>query len=211
MPIRLAIADDHNLVRAGLVEFLGASPGMAVVIEAADGKELLEKLPSNQVDLVLLDLNMPGLSGTDLISHIKNTYPDMLIMVLSGDEQLNMVRNAISAGASGYICKSCLPQILLDAISKIIATGKYLSPLMSKQLVYTYGFPDAKNTGVDLSSREMEILRLIVEGKSINEIASQLFISNKTVSTHKHNMLKKLELNGIADLVRYAMEHKIFQ
>lgn len=210
MAIHLAVADDHELVRAGLIQYLGASPGIEVAAEAASGVELLEKLLATQVDLLLLDMSMPGKNGVDLISHIKSIYPDLLILVLSMHDEVNTVLRAMKAGASGYICKDCSPQTLLDAIRKVVATGRYLSPLMAERLAYASTSPDPGNIELILSDRELEIFRLIVEGKSVSEIAEQLFISDKTVSTHKCNLLCKLELKGVADLVRYAIEHKLF-
>lgn len=210
MVIRLAITDDHELVRAGLVQYLGASPGIEVAAEAASGDDLLEKLRAAQIDLLLLDMSMPGENGVDLIAHIRSIYPDLLILVLSMHNETQVVMRAMKAGASGYICKDCSPQTLLEAIRKVIATGKYLSPSMAEQLAYASTSSDPNNIELILSDRELEIFRLIVEGKSVSEIAEQLFISDKTVSTHKCNLLCKLELKGVADLVRYAIEHKLF-
>lgn len=142
MKIRLAITDDHELVRAGLVQYLGATPGIDVVVEAASGNELLEKLRTTTPDLLLLDMSMPGISGEDLIVHIRSTYPDMHILVLSMHNETQVVSRAMKAGASGYIGKDCSPQTLLEAIRKVIATGKYLSPELSEQLAYASTSPD---------------------------------------------------------------------
>lgn len=210
MVIRLAIADDHRLVREGLAQYLGASPDIKVVAEAADGDELLEKLRATTPDLLMLDMTMPGESGVDLIDHVKSLYPDLPVLILSMHDEVNMVLRAMRAGASGYICKDCSPQVLLEAIRKVMATGRYLSPAMAEQLAYASTSPDLDNIELVLSDRELEIFRLIVEGKSVGEIAEQLFISDKTVSTHKSNLLNKLGLKGVADLVRYAIEHKLF-
>ena len=210
MVIRLAITDDHELVRAGLVQFVGASPGFEVVAEATNGDELLAILRATQIDLLLLDMSMPGISGEELIARIKSTYPDMHILVLSMHNEIQVVLRAIKAGASGYICKDCSPQILLEAIRKVVATGKYLEPAMAERLVYAAVYPDPNNIELILSERELEIFRLIVEGKSVSEIAEQLFISDKTVSTHKCNIHSKLGLKSVAELVRYAIEHKLF-
>lgn len=137
MVIRLAITDDHELIRAALVQFLGLSPGIEVIAEASSGGELLEKLRATQIDLLLLDMSMPGENGAALIGHIKSIYPDLLILVLSAHNEVNTVMRAMKAGASGYICKDCSPQTLIEAILKVVATGKYLSPLMAEQLAYT--------------------------------------------------------------------------
>lgn len=210
MITRLLITDDHELVRAGLVQFLGGSPGIEVAGEAANGEELLEKLRATQVDLLLLDMTMPGKSGVDLITHIKGIYPDLLILVLSMHNEVNIVMRAVKAGVSGYICKDCSPQMLLEAIRKVITTGKYLSPLMAEQLVYASTSPALDNIELALSDRELEIFHMLVDGKSVSEIANQLFISDKTVSTHKKHLLGKLGLKNVAELVRYAMQYELF-
>lgn len=145
MVIRLAITDDHELVRLGLVQFLGSSPGIEVVAEATNGDELLAKLHATQVDLLLLDMSMPGMSGEDLIARIKSTYPDMHILVLSMHNETQVVLRAMKAGASGYICKDCSPQTLLEAVRKVVVTGKYLEPAMAEQLAYAVASPALDN------------------------------------------------------------------
>lgn len=206
--IRLILADDHELVRAGLVQFLGSSPGIKIVAEASGGTELLEKLSTNQADLLLLDMTMPGISGEGLIASIRSAWPDMLILVLGMHNETQVVLRAMKAGASGYICKDCSPQTLLEAIRKVVVTGKYLDPAMVERLAYATAstVPSAQV----LSERELQVFHLIVEGKSISEIARQLFISDKTASTHKCNIHSKLGLKNVAELVRYAIEHKLF-
>lgn len=210
MIIRLAITDDHELVRKGLIQYLSSSPGIEVVADAGSGDELLKKLRVSDPDLLLLDLSMPGKCGVDLIGHIKSLYPSLLILVLSMHNEVSVVLRAMKAGASGYICKDCSPKTLLEAIQKVVSTGKYLSPQMAEQLAYASTLTDAGGIEHTLSERELEIFRLIVEGKSAGEIARQLFISDKTVSTHKSNLLSKLGLKNAAELVRYAMQNKLF-
>lgn len=212
MVVRVMIIDDHNLVRAGLSRFLNESAGIEVVAEASNGEELLQKLRTVQADLLLLDMTMPGLSGAELITRIKSLYPALHILVLSMHDETQVVSSALKAGASGYICKDCSPKVLLDAIQKTMETGKYLNPEMAEKLAFfstsTPAGPDAVE--LMLSDREMEIFRLIVEGKNISEIAQQLFISDKTVSTHKARLLKKLGLKNTVELVRYSMQQKLF-
>lgn len=210
MAIRLAITDDHHLVRNGLVQYLSMSPDIQIVTEAASGEEILEKLRIITPDLLLLDMTMPGKSGVDLLGHIKSLYPDMLILMLSMHNDVNMVLRAMKAGASGYICKDCSPETLLEAIRKVISTGRYLSPQMAEQLAYASVVSEAENIEHILSGRELEIFRLIVEGQDVGDIANRLFISDKTVSTHKSHMLNKLGLKNTAELVRYAMQHQLF-
>lgn len=210
MAIRLGITDDHELVRAGLVQYLGGAPDIEVVVEASNGTELLEKLRTTSLDLLLLDMTMPGRSGTDLISYIKNLYPGVRILVLSMHNEIQVVMRAMKAGASGYLCKDCSPQVLREAIQEVMKTGKYLHPSMAQQLAYVSFSPDPSDIELLLSGRELEIFRLIVEGKSVSEIAQQLYISDKTVSTHKSHLLNKLGLKNIAELVRYALQRELF-
>lgn len=143
MTIRLLVTDDHELVRAGLVQYLGISPGIEVVAEAANGTELLEKLRSTSVDLLLLDMTMPGMSGEELIERVKQAYPDLHILVHSMHNEIQVVRRAMKAGASGYISKDCTPQALFNAIRETIETGKYLNPAIAEQLAYTTALTDA--------------------------------------------------------------------
>lgn len=209
MAIHLFVADDHDLVRAGLVEYVGLSPDIEVVGEAASGDELLEKLQTTFADMLLLDLIMPGLCGTELISRVRSSYPGMRILVLSMHNETRVVLRALRAGASGFICKDCKPQILLEAIRKISITGKYLSPAMAEQIAFFSGPIEQEPIELILSGRERQIFHLIVDGKKIQEIAKELVISDKTVSTHKYNLLNKLGLKSVAELVRYAMEEKL--
>lgn len=208
--MRILITDDHELVRAGLVHLFEETMDIDVAGEAANGEELLLKLQTTQVDLLLLDMDMPGENGLDLIRHIKLDYPDLLILILSMHNEVGVVSRAIQSGASGYICKDCSPKTLLEAIRKIISTGKYLSPSMAEELAYAAIPSYAKDAQSVLSARELEVFRLLVEGNNNEAIARQLFISDRTVSSHKSNLLNKLRLKNVVELVHYATQHKLF-
>lgn len=210
MVTRLMITDDHELVRSGLVQFMATSPDVQVVAEASCGADLLEKLRSVQVDVLLLDLVMPGICGAELVARVRGGNPNLRILVLSMHNDTQTVLRAMKAGASGYITKNCSPQTLLDAVRKIAATGKYLDPEMAERLAFASSSADVDDVELTLSEREMQIFRLIVEGKCIKAIANELSISDKTVSTHKAHILAKLGLKSVADLVRYAMQGKLF-
>ncbi len=209
MAISLLIADDHELVRAGLVQYLGLFPDIEVVGEAANGDELLEKLNNTFTDVLLLDLAMPGLSGTELIRKVRATHPGMCILVLSMHNETRVVVRALKAGACGYLCKDCSPLTLLEAIRKVSTTGKYLSTAMAEQIAFYPGPLEQDPVELLLSDRERQIYHLLVDGKNVKDIAKQLAISDKTVSTHKFNLLNKLGLKGVADLVRYALQEKL--
>lgn len=210
MNVRILITDDHELVRAGLVHLFEGELGVEVAGQAANGEELLLKLQSTPVDLVLLDMDMPGENGLDLIRHIKKDHPDLLILILSMHDEVSVVSRAIQAGASGYIGKDCSPQVLVEAIHKVVSTGKYLTPLMAERLAYASASPEAKDVESILSVRELEIFRLLVEGNSNDAISKQLYISDRTVSAHKINLLNKLGLKNIVELVHYAFQNKLF-
>ncbi|MDD2914393.1 MAG: response regulator transcription factor [Gallionella sp.] len=136
MKIRLMAADDHDLIRSGLMQYFEMQQGIEVVAGAADGTELLEKLRFINVDMLLLDMGMPGISGTELISLIKTLYPDMHVLILSAHYDVRTVFDAMKAGASGYICKTCSPKTLLEAIQEVMSIGKYISPDLADQLAY---------------------------------------------------------------------------
>ena len=143
MTIRLLVTDDNDLVRTGLVQYLGMSPDIEVVAEAASGAELLEKLRSTSADLLLLDMAMPGMSGEELIGRVKQIYPGLRILVLSMHNEIQVVMRAMMAGASGYISKDRSPQELLEAIRETIETGKHLNPAIAEQLAYLAASTDS--------------------------------------------------------------------
>lgn len=209
--IRLMVVDDHELVRASLIQYLELAPDIKVIAQACDGAVLLEELRRTEVDMLLLDLNMPGLSDADLIARLRSLYPDLLILVLSMHNETQTIQRAMKAGASGYISKNCSPQDLVDAIRKVAASGKYLPPEIAERLAYasTIVDSDPDHPLANLSAREQQIFHLLTKGVSVGEIARQLYISDKTVSTHKSNLLSKLGLKNAAELMRYAMTHKL--
>lgn len=201
--IRLIIADDHPIVRGGLKHLFELSLEIDVVAEADNSRQLLSLLQDNDADLLLLDLNMPGFSGIELITYVSVQYADLPILVLSMHNELQVVARALKAGASGYLTKDNEPEILLSAIRKVAAGGRFIDPKLAENLVFEFNGIDEKKPHEKLSEREFEVMQLLAGGKSVNEIADVLFISNKTVSTHKTHLLKKLHLNNITELVRY--------
>lgn len=207
--IRLLIADDHAIVRGGLKQMLAQVPDFEVVGEATNGGEVLACLRQDPFDLLLLDLNMPGISGADLIARVKAHRTDLPILVLSMHNEPHVAVRALKAGANGYITKDCEPDILLTAIRKVVAHGRYIAPDLAEKMVFDATSMAQRPTHSLLSDRELEIFHLLASGKGVNDIALQLAISNKTVSTHKARLLEKLSLTGMADLMRYAMQHNL--
>ncbi|MFZ6847324.1 response regulator [Undibacterium sp. RuRC25W] len=203
--IRIIIADDHALVRAGLKRILAQVPDFEVVGEAANGSEVLDCVRDKFFDVLLLDLSMPGISGADLIARVRANR-EIPILVVSMHSEPYLAARVLRAGASGYITKDCDPEILIGAIRKVAANGNYITPELAEKLVFDKSSPQ-RALHTRLSDRESEVLFLLVNGKSVNEIAMQLSISNKTVSTHKVRLMEKLNLSNMAELMRYTMDN----
>jgi DNA-binding NarL/FixJ family response regulator len=208
--IRVMIADDHQLVRDGLKQLLLAAPGIEVVAEAADGHQALQAARNSNPDLALLDMSMPGPSGIDLVKRLKAACPAVRILVLSMHGERQYAARALKAGASGYLTKDSASEQLVTAIRKVAAGGVYLTDAAAESLLQNVVATDAA-PHERLSDREFEVLRLLAAGRSPTEIADQLHLSVKTVSTHKTHVLEKLGLDNAADLVRYAIQHGLVQ
>jgi len=205
--IRLLIADDHAIVREGLKQLIALTQDMIVAAEASNSTEVLQLVREGSFELLLLDMNMPSIASTELIGLIKTSQPALPILVYSMHNEVHVVTSALKAGACGYFSKNSDPKILMDAIRKVSNGGQYIDPVIAELMAFDSAFPQLKPPHTLLSERELEIFQLLVAGKSINEIAEQLFISNKTVSTHKTNLMEKMNIHNVADLVRYAVKY----
>ena len=203
--IRLLIADDHKIVRDGLRRIVAAAPDMEVAAEAANGDAALAQVKAGDFDLVMLDMSMPGLAGMDLIKRLKIEKPKLRILVLSMHGEHQYAARALKAGAAGYLNKDSAAEALLGAIRKVAGGGVHISEAAAASLLQA---ADSAPHGT-LSDREFEVLRLLVEGLSPTEIGDKLHLSVKTVSTHKARILEKLGLGSTAELVRYALDHKL--
>ena len=205
--IRVLLADDHQIVRDGLRRILAGQADLEVAGEAADGDEALALVRANDYDVAVLDLSMPGLSGLDLVKRLKLEKPKLRLLVLSMHAEQQYAVRALKAGASGYLTKDSASAQLIGALRKVAAGGVHVSEAAAAGLVSAAsgdGPPHAR-----LSDREFEVLKLLAGGASPTDIARQLHLSVKTVSTHKTRLLEKLGLGGTAELVRYALEHKL--
>lgn len=207
--IRLLIADDHAIVRGGLKQLFALAPDMQVIAEAASGAEVLSCLRQHPVDLLLLDLNMPGISSVDLIARVNAQQNDLPILMFSMHNEPLVAARMLKAGASGYITKNCEPDILLAAVRKVAAKSNYIDPDIAQKLVFEAASTASRPLHVLLSERELEVFRLLTTGLGVNDIAIQLTISRQTVSTHKARLLEKLNLSSMAELMRYAMQHDL--
>ncbi|MBI5005506.1 MAG: response regulator transcription factor [Nitrosomonadales bacterium] len=204
--IKVFIADDHAIVREGLKQLLALS-SVTLVGEAVSGAQLLESLRKVTADLLLLDMTMPGISGVELIERVRAQDPRLPILVLSMHNEPQIARRALTAGASGYCTKDSDPEVLIEAIRKVASGGRFIDPVLAESMAFDTGQHAQYQPREVLSDREFNILRLLVQGKSVNEIAAELVISNKTVSTHKARLMQKLNLKNNAELVRYGVDH----
>jgi DNA-binding NarL/FixJ family response regulator len=205
MKIRVLLADDHSLVREGLRGILAKAADLEVAAEAANGDEVLALVKKQELDVAVLDLSMPGLAGIALIKRLRIEKPKLRILVLSMHGEAQYAARALKAGASGYLTKDTAAAQLIGAIRKIAAGGVQISEAAAAQLLGRSAADAPPHTM--LSDREYEVLRLIVAGRSVTDIADALNLSVKTISTHKARILQKLRLSGTAELVRYALEH----
>jgi DNA-binding NarL/FixJ family response regulator len=203
--IRILVADDHAIVRSGLRQVIATTADLQVVAEAARGPEVLERARAGGIDLILLDMSMPGLGGIDLIRHLKAAHPHLPLLVLSMHNEGPVVTRALHAGAAGYVTKDSEPEILLAAIRKVAGGGRFLDPALVDATVFAGG-SDAPPHEI-LSDREFQVLQLLAQGHSVNAIGAMLHLSAKTVSTHKTRLMQKTGVANNADLVRYAIRH----
>jgi two-component system response regulator NreC len=211
MPTRILIADDHSLFRAGLTALLNAEPDLEVVGEAGTGEEALRLATELHPDLVLMDLNMPELDGIEATRWLAQLLPDLRMLILTMHEDNGLMREAIHAGASGYLLKRAIKSEMIDAIHCVLRGDLYVYPAMMRAL---FDKPQPVSTTIKtkveaLTSREVEVLRLIVQGYTNNQIADLLSISTRTVEYHRANLMGKLNLHSRVELVRYAADHGI--
>lgn len=207
--IKILVADDHPIVRRGLKQILSEDPSLVVAGEAADGPEVLDKARTNDYDLVLLDISMPGQDGLSVLKQLKSEKPELAVLVMSIHPENQYAVRVLKAGASGYITKDCAPQELISAIRAALAGRKYVSSSLAQDLASQLGKTGEKLSHEALSDREFSILRLIASGKPKQAIARELFLSPKTVSTYRSRVLKKMGLKTDADIIRYAIENRL--
>jgi two-component system invasion response regulator UvrY len=207
--IRILIADDHTLMREGLKQILSTAGDMLVVGEACDGSQTLDSIRDNALDLVLLDMSMPGRNGVDLIKQIKIEKPQLPILILSMHKESEYAVRTIRAGAAGYLCKDSAAQQLLSAIRAVARGGRFIGPEVAADLAFGLILRNDRLPHVLLSEREFLIFRLIATGDGITDIAQRLNLSAKTVSTYKTRVLQKMQMSTLADLIRYGLKHNL--
>ncbi|MCC6608638.1 MAG: response regulator transcription factor [Burkholderiales bacterium] len=209
MTTRVLIADDHAIVREGLRRILAADPAFAVAGEAKDGHEVMAAVRAGGFDVLLLDLSMPGRSGIDLLRQVKAERPELRVLVLSMHAEDQYAVRSIRAGASGYLTKDTATTQLVAALKKIAAGGLFITNAVAESLALGLQTSREEAPHKRLSDREYEVFLLLAGGASVTGIAARLHLSVKTVSTHKTRILEKMALGSLADLVRYAVAHKL--
>ena len=212
--LRILIADDHGLVRRGARAILNSRQGWSVVGEATNGREAVQKALELKPDVAVIDISMPELDGVEATRQLREAVPDTKVLVLSMHESDQMIQRALDAGAQGYILKSDLTECLVKAVKDVSDGKRFLTPKVSE--IVLEGFlkttgPDqpGERAGAKTTPRELEIIRLLAEGKSNREIAAQLGITVRTTETHRAKIMHKLGLHSLADLIHYALGHGI--
>jgi DNA-binding NarL/FixJ family response regulator len=217
-PVRILVADDHEIVRQGLRALLEAQAGWQIVGEAVDGREAVEKAKRLRPDIVVLDVSMPNLNGLEATRQIRKALPSTEVLILTMHDSEPLVREVLEAGARGYVLKSDAGRELMTALQTVHEHRPYLTSRVSE--IVLDGFlrsgggsdsPAPPPRSVRLSPREREIAQLLAEGKSNKEVASTLDISVKTAETHRTNLMRKLDLHSISELVRYAIRNKMVE
>jgi len=208
-PLRILICDDHALVRAGLQRLLESEPDLTVVGEAASADEVIAASRQRRPDVLLLDVTMPGRSGIDAVPDVLAASPATKVLILSMQDDPAYARRAFAAGASGYLVKEAAESELVQAIRDVAAGRRYVHPLLGARLV-AYSLKAAREPAPTLSQREHQVLHLLAHGHTNQEIARQLFISIRTVETHRARLMQKLGLRTRAELVSYALENGDF-
>lgn len=209
--IKLLIADDHPIVREGIKQILSDTPDIVISGEASDGDEVLEKIKKEKYDVVLLDISMPKKNGIEILDEVRRERLESRILILSIHSEEQYAIRALKAGAYGYLTKDSAPNELISAIKKISLGKKYISPSLTEKLVDNLGGDSDNPPHEVLSSREYQIMLLLASGKRVTDIASELFLSVKTVSTYKMRILKKMKMKSTFEIIYYAIKNRLIE
>jgi DNA-binding NarL/FixJ family response regulator len=209
----ILIADDHAVVRAGYKQFLEAEAGITAVGEAASGDETLSQLRRKPWNLLLMDIHMPRRSGLDILKHVKSGFPEVSVLIMSGLPEEQYARNVLRAGASGYLSKGGSAEELLKAVRTVFQGRRYVSQSLAEAMAADLGTPDSQNKPLhsSLSTREFQVFCKLAAGAAITDIATELSLSVKTVSTYRTRVLEKMQMKSNADMTSYALRNGIIQ
>lgn len=209
--ISILIADDHPVIRQGIRQILSDFPGETNIEEASSANELLRKIDNTVFSVIILDISMPGRSGLDTLMEIKEKYPSIPVLMLSMHPEEQYAFRVLKSGASGYLTKDSAPLELTQAVQKVLSGGKYITSSLAEKMADNLLDESDKPLHQQLSNREYEVLCKIAEGKNLNIVADELFISEKTVSTYRSRILEKMNMNSNTELIRYALKEGLVE
>jgi two-component system, NarL family, invasion response regulator UvrY len=207
--IQVLIADDHAIVRRGLRQIVADTNGIVVAGEAANGDELIRLVQERPWDVLILDISMPGRSGLELLKDVKLEQPDLPVLIFSIHPEGEFATRALRAGAAGYLPKETAPEELISAIRKVHTGGRYITSTQAENLLFQFQTDSTRPVHEELSNREYEVLRSLGAGKTISQIAAELNLSTKTVSTYRARLLEKMNMRNTAELTRYAIKNNL--
>lgn len=209
--LRVLIADDHPVVRRGVRGILEDAPDVGEVAEAETPQQVLDLVRATPWDVLLLDLGLPGRGGLEVLKDVRKEYPKLPVLILSMQPESQYAIRALRAGAAGYLTKESAPESLLLAIRKVHAGGRYVSAALAEQLAAAVGVDADTPAHQRLSDREFEVMRMLASGKSVSQVADQLALSVKTISTYRARILEKMEMATNADLTQYALRNHLIE
>lgn len=209
--MKILIVDDHAVVRQGIKQIITDMDGPVEVGEAGNGSDAVRMLRDGEWDMVLLDINLPGKNGIEVLKQIKSEWKKLPVLMLSMYSEDQYAMRAIRSGASGYMTKETAPDDLLNAINKVMRGGRYISAEVAEKLVFDQDEGGDELPHHELSDREYEVLRMIASGNSVSEIAEQLNLSVKTISTYRSRILEKMKMKHNAELTHYAIKHQLVE
>ena len=207
--IKLIIADDHPIVREGLKQIIADSQHFTVSDEAGDGPELLDKVRKEDFDVIILDLKMPVMDGLDVLKQLKVEKPRIPVIILTVHPEAQYALRILRAGASGYLTKESVSTELITAIRKVHRGGKYISPGLAEKIAFALDTDSEKMLHETLSDREYQVMYMIASGKTVTEIAEEISLSVKTISTYRARILEKMNMKTNAELTRYAFQNSL--
>lgn len=207
--IRILVADDHSVVRRGIVQIISDHQDMKVVAEAENGFQIMEKLGTLACDVILLDISMPGKNGLEVLRDIREQRPEIQVLMLSMYPEEQYALRALRSGAAGYITKSSAPDELIQAVRKVAIGGKYVTTSLAEKLAASFEFNADRQKHELLSDREFQVMCLIASGRTISDIADELNLSVKTISTYRARILEKMGMSNNAELTHYAISNRL--
>ncbi len=207
--MKVLIADDHPVVRQGVKQILSEDPYFKEFSEAQNAKEIFENVHRKKWDILILDINLPDMNGLEILRQLKKERPELPVLILTILDEDQIAVRVLKAGASGFVTKETMPEELLTAVKKVHAGGRYVSPSLAEKLVFNIYTEDEMPLHLKLSNREYQVICLIAEGKSVKQIAEELFLSVQTIRTYRTRILEKMDMKTDAELIHYAIQNNL--